>query len=340
VRFGAIIGGPLTGIPEAARAVEDLGYESIWTAETGSSAFVAATLAAQATSKAKIGTAIAVAFPRSPAITAMTAVDIDELSGGRFILGLGTQVKRVNEQRFSTPFEHPAPKMREYAHAVRAFIGGYFGEEPSFEGRFYNVTMAPWPRVPPPVRRDIPIYFAAVNKHMLRASGAVADGVVGHPMTSVRYITESVRPEIARGAQEAGRDPSEIRLSQQALISVADDRDKAKREVKQQIGFYATTRTYIPVLAAHGFEDIVGDLREAYAQKDMDKLASLVSDEMADTFGIYGTVDEVKEKMKRFDGIVDEVILGGPWYRVEMVRLIENYQLMLQAFAPSDGSAG
>lgn len=333
MRLGAIIGGPLGGIPEAAKAVEDLGYASVWTAETGSTAFVAATLAAQATSKVSIGTAIAVAFPRSPAITAMTALDIDELSSGRFILGLGSQVKRVNEQRFSTPFEHPAPKMREYAQAIRAFIGGHFGEEPDFQGSFYNITMSPWPRIPPPVRRRIPIYFAAVNKHMLRAAGAVADGVVGHPMTSVNYIEEKVLPEIAKGAASADRDPSEVTLSQQALISVAEDQEVAKREVKQQIGFYATTRTYTPVLATHGFEDIVPALREAYGNKDMDQLASLVSDEMAETFGIFGTADEVREKIKRFDGVVDEVVLGGPWYRVEPQRLIANYRSMLQAFA-------
>src|SRR5918992_5833236 len=170
------VGGPLAGVGAIASRIEQLGFDTVWTAETGSTAFIQAAVVAQATSKVRIGTAIALAFPRSPAITAMTAVDLDELSGGRFVLGLGSQVKRVNEDRFSTPFEHPAPRMREYAQAIRAFIGGYFGEDPNFEGRFYRITLAPWPRIPPPVRRDIPIYFAAVNERMLRASGHVADG--------------------------------------------------------------------------------------------------------------------------------------------------------------------
>ncbi|MEA2593513.1 MAG: hypothetical protein QOD62_3344, partial [Actinomycetota bacterium] len=123
VRYGMPVGGPLQAIGPLAKAIEDRGFDSVWTTETTSNPFIQAALASQATSRVRIGTAIALAFPRSPGITAMTAVDVDELSGGRFALGLGPQVKRVNEQRFSTPFEHPAPKMREYALAVRAFWG-------------------------------------------------------------------------------------------------------------------------------------------------------------------------------------------------------------------------
>jgi probable F420-dependent oxidoreductase len=327
------IGGPLQTLGEAARTIEDHGFDSVWTAETGSSAYIAAALAAQATQKIRVGTAIATAFTRSPGITAMTAVDLDELSGGRFVLGLGTQVKRVNEQRFSTHFDHPAPRMREYAQAVRAFIGGYFGEEPSYEGRFYRITLSPWPRMPPPVRKEIPIFFAAVNKYMLRISGEVADGIVGHPMTSIDYISQTVKPNIAKGASKSGRDPSKVENAQQVIISISDDRELARREVKQQIGFYATTRTYTPVLALHGFEDVVPKLRRAYLEKDMQLLSSLVSDEMAETFAMFGTADEVKEKTEKFNGLVDELVLSGPWYRVDPSRLIENYRSILQTFA-------
>jgi hypothetical protein len=227
----------MAGLGELAATVEGLGYDSVWTAETGSTAFIQAAVVAQATSRARVGTAIALAFPRSPGVAAMTAIDLDELSGGRFVCGLGSQVKRVNEERFSTPFEHPAPKMREYALAMRAFIGGHFGEEPNFEGRFYKVTMAPWPRVPPPVRRDIPIYFAAVNEHMQRAAGEVADGVIGHPMTSVDYINKVVLPAIAKGAAKAGRKPQDCELVQQVIVAISDDREVAKQAAKQQVGF-------------------------------------------------------------------------------------------------------
>ena len=332
VRYGMPVGGPLQAVGPLAKAIEDRGFDSVWTTETTSNPFIQAALASQATSRVRIGTAIALAFPRSPGITAMTAVDVDELSGGRFALGLGPQVKRVNEQRFSTPFEHPAPKMREYALAVRAFWGGYFGQEPRFQGRFYQVTMAPWPRMPPPLRPAVPILFAAVNRHMLRAAGEVADGVIGHPLTSPRYIREIVLPAIAEGATKAGRPPTDVELVQTVLISISDDRELARREVAQQIGFYATTRTYEPILALHGFEGVTAELRRAFADRDVDRLASVVTEEMADTYALYGPADEVVEKAKRFEGLTDELLLGGPWWRVDPGRLLENHMAILEAF--------
>ncbi|HLF69640.1 MAG TPA: TIGR03617 family F420-dependent LLM class oxidoreductase [Actinomycetota bacterium] len=333
MRIGMVVGGPMQGVGAVAAAIEGAGYDSVWTAETGSDAFIQAAIVAAATTRVRVGTAIALAFPRSPGIAAMTALDLDELSGGRFICGLGSQVKRVNEERFSTPFEHPAPKMRDYILAMRAFIGGHFGESPEHEGRFYRVTMAPWPRMSPPLRRDIPIYLAAVNEQMQRVAGQVADGVVGHPMTSIDYIKQVVLPNIAKGAAAAGRKASDIELAQQVSISISSDRAVALNEVKQQIGFYATTRTYTPVLALHGFDEVVPDLRAAFAEKDMARLAALVSDDMADTFAIYGTPDEVIEKARRFEGVVGELTLGTPWYRVDRVRMLENYQLIMSTFA-------
>ncbi|MFN2610253.1 MAG: LLM class flavin-dependent oxidoreductase [Actinomycetota bacterium] len=333
MKYGMVVGGPLGIVGEMAKAVEAHGFDSVWTAETSSTAYIGAALAATNTTKARIGTAIALAFPRSPGITAMTAVDLDELSGGRFICGLGSQVKRVNEQRFSTRFEHPAPKMREYALAMRAFIGGFFGEEPDFHGRFYEVSMSPWPRVTPPLRRDIPIFFAAVNARMHEVAGEVADGVVGHPMTSLEYIKQIVLPSIEKGALSEGRKPKDIELAQQLIVSICEDRSLAEREVRQQIGFYATTRSYLPVLELHGFADVVPMLREAYQHKDMQKLASIVSSEMAETYALFGTADEVIEKAKKFEGVVSEATLGGPWYRVAPERLIENHQLILETFA-------
>lgn len=336
MRYGMAVGGPLQAIGPLAQAIEERGFDSVWATETSSSAFLQAALASQATTRVRVGTAIALAFPRSPGIAAMTAADLDELSGGRFALGLGTQVRRVNEQRFSTPFEHPAARMKEYALAVRAFYGGYFGEEPHLQGRFYTVTMAPWPRVIPPVRRSVPILFAAVGPGMLRAAGEVADGVLGHPLTSPRYIEEVVAPAIARGAAKAGRPPGAVELVQNVMVAISDDRQQARREVSRQIGFYATTPAYEPVLALHGFEGLQRDLRRAYADRDMDRLESLVPGEMADTYALWGTAEEVREKARRFEGpqgdLVGELLLAGPWYRVHPARLLENHLAILEAF--------
>src|ERR687891_1374604 len=167
-----------------AKMVEDAGFESCWAAETTHTAFVTASVAIQASTKIKVGTAIALAFPRSPTITAMEAADLDELSGGRFIVGLGTQVKRINEERFSVHFEHPAPKLKEYAQVMRTVWAANRGDKVRHEGRFYTVTMPSFHGFPQPDRRDVPVYFAAVGPIMARICGEIADGLIGHPLAS------------------------------------------------------------------------------------------------------------------------------------------------------------
>src|SRR5438105_11834705 len=149
MKLGIVVGGELSGLEDAARRAEDAGFESVWVAETARSAFIQAALAVRATQRVTVGTAVALAFPRSPAITAMNARDLAELSGGRFVLGLGSQVKRVNEERFGVPFEHPAPKMGEYVEAVREVLGAFEGRRPNHTGRFYRITMPPFPGAGP-----------------------------------------------------------------------------------------------------------------------------------------------------------------------------------------------
>ncbi|MDQ3991344.1 MAG: LLM class flavin-dependent oxidoreductase, partial [Actinomycetota bacterium] len=282
---GITVGGDLRDVAELARLAEDAGYESVWVAETAFSAYVQATLACHATTSVKVGTNIALAFPRSPTITAMTARDLAELSGGRFVLGLGSQVKRVNEHRFSVPFEHPAPKMAEYVDVVREVLATYRGASVDHRGRFYTVTMPPFPGAGPV--EDVPIYLAAVNEKMCEAAGRVADGVLGHPLTSPAYLSEVVRPAIDRGASAAGRDPRDVTLTTSLIVQVNEDGERARQEAALQVGFYATTRTYAPVLEMHGFADRIPVLRSAYASGD---LAGMVETAlpMVDTYAVTG----------------------------------------------------
>src|SRR5438132_6731732 len=220
-RLGIVVGGDLEHLPNLARQAEEAGFESVWVAETARSAFVQATLVAQATQRVQVGTAVALAFPRSPAITAMSARDLAELSGGRFVLGLGSQVKRVNEGRFSVPFEHPAPKMEEYVRAVRAVIGGFATGSVDHRGRFYTVTMPPFPGAGPPPGEGVAIHLAAVNERMAESAGRAADGVLGHPMTSPLWVGDVVRPAVARGAREAGRDPAAVEVTTSLIVQVS-----------------------------------------------------------------------------------------------------------------------
>jgi probable F420-dependent oxidoreductase len=330
--FGIGIGGPLTMIGAMAKAAKDAEFESCWAAETTQSAFIPAAAAIQATSKIKVGTAIALAFPRSPTITAMETSDLDELSGGRFIIGLGSQVKRVNVERFSVPFEHPVPKLKEYAQAMRTVWAANRGDDVTFEGRFYRITRPTFGGLRQPPPRDVPIYFAAVGKLMARACGEVADGLLGHPLASPKYLTELVKPAIADGAERAGRKPDECNLTASPMISISDDVDLARREVKQQIAFYATTRTYTPILELHGRAHIVPELRAAFEVKDRDRMASLIDDELCDAIAVAGSPDEVRDRVKAWDGIADRLMVAGPWWGPSPGRLMENYQALVETF--------
>jgi probable F420-dependent oxidoreductase len=330
--IGIVVGGPTPTIAEMARQAEAGGYESVWVAETASSAYVQAALVAQATSGVRVGTNVALAFPRSPTITAMTARDLAELSGGRFILGLGSQVKRVNEQRFGLTFEHPAPKMAEYVEVIREVLATFRGEQVDHRGRFYSVTMNPFPGAA--AVDDVPIYIAAVNERMLEAAGRVADGVLGHPLTSPDYVREVVRPAVARGAAAAGRDPSAVSLTNSVVLQLNEDRERARFEAALQIAFYATTRTYRPVLDLHGFGNLTAPLRSAYARGDLGEMARLAMP-MVDTYAIAGTEDECRERLAAFDGLVDRILLGGAWVGPDQDALADNYRRILETFRPA-----
>ena len=329
--LGISIGGDLRRLEALARQAEDAGFESVWVAETARSVFVQAALAVRATSRITVGTNIALAFPRSPTITAMAARDLAELSGGRFVLGLGSQVKRINEQRFGVAFEHPAPKMAEAVEVIREVLGTFDGKPIDHRGRFYSVTMPPFPGAGPAPGR-VPIYIAAVNTGMAQAAGRCADGLLGHPLTSPAYIREVVRPAVQRGMASGARtDP--VSISTSVILQVALDREQARREAALQIAFYATTRTYRPVLQLHGFDDLVEPLRGAFAQGDLSRMID-VALPMVDTFAVAGTAGECRDRLAGFEGVVDRIILGGAWVGPSDERLEENHRFILDAFAP------
>ena len=337
--YGIGVGGALPLVGPTAKMIEDAGFESCWVAETTNSSTVGAAAAIQATSKIKVGTAVTLAFPRSPTITAMTAWDLDELSGGRFILGLGTQVKRVNENRFSVRFEHPAPKLKEYAEVLRVVWAANRGEDIVHKGRFYSVTMPSFHASPRPDRRDVPIYFAAVGRLMARTCGEVADGLLGHPLASPKYLSEVIRPAMEEGAEKAGRKGEECNLTASPLISVSDDVDAARGELKLQIAFYATTRSYRAILELHGKADIIADLRSAFDARDKDRMIELIDDELCDQIGAAGTADEVRDRVEQWTPVADRLIVAGPWYRQSAERMMENYQALVETFG-SNGRVG
>jgi probable F420-dependent oxidoreductase len=250
----------------------------------------------------------------------MTAWDLDELSGDRFMLGLGPQVRRVLEARFSVRVYKPAPQMREYVQAVRTVWAANRGETVVHEGQAYRITMPTFHGPARPERRDTPILLAAVGPVMSAVCGEVADGLLGHPLASPRYLAEAVQPCTAAGLERAGRPSGACPITAMALVSIGDDADAARRAARIQIAFYATTPTYKPILELHGRGALPRDLRRAFVNRDLDRMAELIDDELLDAIAIAGRPDEAPDRLRAWEGVADRVVLGVPWYAMNADR--------------------
>jgi probable F420-dependent oxidoreductase len=314
-----IMAGPLAGVGAAARAAEELGFDGLWTAEATHDPFLPLAIAAEHTREIELGTAIAVAFPRSPMVLAQIAWDLQKLSGGRFILGLGTQVKGHNERRFGVRWEHPGPKLREMILCMRAIWDCWQnGTRPDFRGRFYTFTLVTPFFNPGPIEHPrIPVYIAGVNDYMCRLAGELCDGFHIHPLHSVEYLREFVLPRVARGAESAGRSLKDVALSTSAFVITganAAEIDRARGMIRQQISFYASTRTYRTVLEMHGWGNTCERLNERAAKGDWQGMAGEITDEMLDVYAVTGTYDEIVDKLKRkYDGLLDRLAFYMPF---------------------------
>jgi probable F420-dependent oxidoreductase len=305
-------------IPAYARKVEALGFDCLWSSETRHDPFLPLAVAATATTTIKLGTAIAVAFPRSPMVLAHLAWDLQHASGGRFILGLGTQVKGHNERRFSVKFESPGPRLREVVQALRAIWNTWqHGTKLDFKGQFYRFDlMTPFFNPGPIAHPRIPIYIAGVNRYMCRIAGEVCDGLHVHPFNSPTYLREYVHPAVQEGLRASGRARGDFTFTTSTFVIVGDteaEQRSRKDAVKQQIAFYASTRTYEPVLAAHGWQDLVPHLHRKSIEGDWKGMADLITDEMVDTYAVTATYDTLAARIKeRYAGLLDRTALYEP----------------------------
>jgi len=308
----------LESIPDYARKVEALGYDCLWSAETQHDPFLPLAVAATVTSKIKLGTSIAVAFPRSPMILAQISWDLAKASGGRFILGLGSQVKGHNERRFSVKFESPAPKMREVVLAMRAIWDCWQnGTTLAFKGQFFRFDlMTPFFNPGPIEHPGISVYIAGVNPTMCRVAGEVCDGLHVHPFNSPKYLRELVRPAVEEGMAKAGRARADFTYATSSFVIVGDTEQeiaRRKQAVKQQIAFYASTRTYEPVLAAHGWQDLVPHLHRKSVEGDWKGMADLITDEMLETYAVVGSYATIAARLKeRYAGLLDRTAFYQP----------------------------
>jgi probable F420-dependent oxidoreductase len=304
----------LAGLPELARSAEAVGFDALWSTETQHDPFLPLALAAEHTRRIHLGTAIAVAFARSPAVLAYTAWDLADASHGRFILGLGTQVRAHIERRFGMPWpDSPAGKLRDQVQGMRAVWRAWQdGERLNHRGTYHKLTlMTPFFNPGPIEHPSIPVYIAGVNPALCRLAGEVADGFLAHPYHSVEYLRQVVRPELDAGAARAGRAPVDIRLCVTALTAT----DAAETEfARSQIAFYASTPTYRPVMAHHGWGEVADRLRDLARRAAWGEMPSLVTDEMLSTFAVVAPeADLGAALLERYRGLADRLSLYLPY---------------------------
>jgi probable F420-dependent oxidoreductase len=316
-------GGRLEDAQRFACDVEAAGLDGLWVTEGGRTPYLQCAADGLVTNRITIGTAVAVAFPRSPFVTASTAWELADATDGRFVLGLGTQVKAHVERRYSAPFSPPGPRLRDYVLAVRACWRAFQTGEPlQHDGEFYPLTigrLGAWTGGPNE-HPDIPIYLAGVRPWMLRMIGEVADGIHVHPFHSRRYLDEVIRPNIGEGLARAGRPDDAVRYVVPVMTIVSDDDDERQRLrdfARFQIAFYGSTRTYSEVFDLHGWEGMSARLHELQRAGDMAGMAAAVTDEMLETYAIECDWDELADRLlDRYVGAADRVVmysLGNMW---------------------------
>ncbi len=318
----------LLDIPNVARAAEEVGFDCLWTSETQHDAFLPLALAAEHTQHIELGTSIAVAFSRSPTTLAHIAWDLQQASQGRFILGLGTQVKAHIVRRFGMPWEAPAPKLREMILAMRALWNAWQGDGTiNFRGEFFKITlMTPFFNPGPIDHPDIPVYIAGVNEHLCRVAGELCQGFHVHPFHTPEYIREVVLPNIERGLREAQRTRADIRLS--SAIFVATD-DAEIDAVRAQISFYASTPTYRAVLDVHGWGETNEKLGRLAARKKWDEMPALITDEMLNAVAIIAPPEQVAARIQqRYTGLLDRITFYMPFHADDAAR----WRPIVQAF--------
>ena len=310
----------ISAIAAVARKMEELGFDGVTTPEAGHDPFLPLPLVAEHTERVSLGTNVAIAFPRSPMVTAQIAWDLQQLSGGRFRIGLGSQVKGHVERRYAAAWTGPpGPRMREYVQCMRAMFATFKnGRDPTFfEGEHYQFTMInPFFNPGPIEYPDPPILIAAVNTYMASLAGELCDGLRLHPIATFAFTRDVVMPAVLEGAEKAGRDPAQVDLVGAPFLAVAENETgvvRAMQALKQHIAFYASTRTYHSVLEYHGWMDVGAELHRLSKEGKWTEMPNCITDEMLEEWAVIATWDQFADKCReRCEGVFDTVLLDLP----------------------------
>lgn len=317
MKFDVMTGGlPLRSMAAFAQDAERAGFSGIVVTEGGRTAYLGCGAAALA-ADIDILTGVAVAFPRSPMVTAEIAWELAEATGGRFRLGLGTQVRAHITRRYGSDFEHPGPRLKEYVLAMQAIFRAFRGDEPlAVDGEFYRLDLLPAQWSPGPISTpNPPIDVAAVNPWMLRMAGEVADGVHVHPLNHPTYLRETVIPNLNEGATRAGRTAEDLEIIVPAfIVPIDDDEERWRNFARMQVAFYGSTPNYAFIFEQLGFDGTTDRIRERQRARDLAGMAAEVSDELLDHFVVTGPRSELADKiLERYQGLATRVVsyFGG-----------------------------
>mgnify|MGYP005811956677 CR=1 FL=1 len=310
------VGLPPFGIQGAdgfAKTAEEAGISGLFSIESSHEPFLPLLLAAEHTNRIELGTAVAIAFVRSPMVLAYTAWDLANFSNGRFILGLGTQVKGHNERRFSVPWDRPGPRLRELILAIRTIWDCWQNGGPlDFQGEFYTFTlMTPFFNPGPIQHPKIPVYVAGVNPYMCKLAGELCDGFHVHPLHTVPFLKNVLLSEVEEGAKKAGRGLESIVMASSAFVALGDTKEEVQSQLefaKMQIAFYASTKAYRRVLAHHGWEDVGYRLSRLAAEGRWDAMPAQLPGALVEMMVEQGAIEEVAHKVRsKYNGILNRV---------------------------------
>ena len=302
----------------AAKAAEDAGFDAVMSVELRHDPFTPLAFAALATQRVELTPSVAIAFPRSPTVMAHTAWDLHANSNGRFVLGLGSQVKGHNERRYGIAWTPPAPRLRDYVLALRALWRCWeSGERLNFESPHYRLSLMTPAFAPEPTGLSmVPVTIAAVGDAMLRVAGQVADGVRLHPLCSRRYLEEVCMPQMLEGMKRGGRSREHFDIHGGGFVCTGPDEQTVNAEMKKtrdRIGFYGSTRTYLPILELHGLGDLGLKLHRMSVANEWDKMGEVISEDVVRIFAACGTYDQLPRAIEeRFGGAADSVDIHFP----------------------------
>jgi probable F420-dependent oxidoreductase len=331
--WGMLFPSDAATMAQIAQGCEAAGLEGIWAAQLYGPPFLPLAAAAMLTRRVKLGSGVALAFTRSPLETALSAIDVDTMSGGRMVLGLGTSLRWWNESWHGVPYGKPIAHLREVVRIVREIIAGaHSGKLGRIAGEYHTLDLTGFRTIAPPVRSRIPIYLPAIFENAIRLAGEIADGLPGHPIWSARWIENEVKENLEASLKQAGRKRADFDLNVWAFVTIDEDRKRAIDDARPTVAFYSSMKQYEKYFAAHGFGAQARAAGAAAQRGDQAAMVAAIPDEMTATFAVAGTPSEVRARVEKLWENADSMTLVPPVVGLDGARVARHQAAIANMF--------